>query len=580
MRISAISYSTKPYFTSKVAKIYNGQLPTGLDDKIDEFEETHDNAQKLGSGLFASAYLFNGTNYVIKESLPDEYSIRQNQDFFPESKALNLLPKDFKNSQQLVAHVQTEKDNYYLISTFVNGKARKYPEYPWNKTSFTELFKTLYTLDSYKIYHNDVNQSNCLVDDKNEVNMIDYQFAMEFSPFDSKNKDFFKTPKFMMPANAQMFEMASLPWYLRSMNKTAPKSEVRNTFKTYLDAKSMYARRRAMYLISTGFSENTDAIEYEMLQSKYFKNPSDDIINLEAKKLQLMYSYRKTFSLTDPNSKPDKNVVLALPSYIATATAAKDLILQAKQMQNKTSDKNLKKFLDYEIKFGEFWRKTMLEELGTNSYGRTWSWIDRNVKLNPKHLTKRDLTLNCDEYIDVEIDLPETDPLDDISGRIDASEKYPFASIKNIAGMITENNEHKKIYNINKDTRPEVQNKNNAIKDLSKQLFKQINELPTSVFSFNKDKYYLEDKYREYGLKGLKACNRQCYNTAIPNLMMAQYYASKLEKSKAQDKNKPIQDTTCADLAKQCGMLMEYYIKSDIPEKTLENTNDFEKFEL
>src|SRR5574344_644575 len=253
MRISAITYSTNPYFTSKVTHLYNGQLPNDLDNKIDEFEETHDNAKKLGSGLFASAYLINGTNYVIKESLPDEYSIKQNKNFFPESNALMLLPKNFKNSQQLVAHVQTEKNNYYLLSTFVEGKARKYPDYPWNKKSFTELFKTLYTLDSLKIYHNDVNQSNCLVDDNDEVNMIDYQFAMKFSPFDEENNDYFKTPNFMMPANAQMFEMANLPWYFRSMNKTASKAEIRNTFKNYLDPKSMYARRRAMYLISTGY---------------------------------------------------------------------------------------------------------------------------------------------------------------------------------------------------------------------------------------------------------------------------------------------------------------------------------------
>lgn len=576
MKISSINYLTKSqiYFNSRVKKVCSGKLPYELNDEIDNFEETHKNASELGSGLFATAYLLNGTNYVIKESFNDKYSKAQNRDFFPEAEALGSIPDNFKNSQKLVAHVQTEKNNYYLITTFMNGKAGKYPLNPWTPASYNQLFKTLFTLDTLGIYHNDVNQSNCLVDKNDEVNIIDYQFADKFQlPPSSKNEIYFKTPDFMMPANAQMFEMANLPWYIHSMSKNnAGKEEIRKTFKDYIEAKANYAHRRAMYLGSKNPYYYKESIDYELLQAKYFKNPTDDIINLQAKKLQLMYSFRKTFSLVDPNSKPDKNIISALPSYIATAKCAKDMILQAEKIKNNAKDPNLKKFMDYEIEYGKFWRNTMLKELGNNSSSSgTWSWIERNAQLSPKHLTQ---TFYYGEFGEYDEDLPEVDPQDDIGFKLKASEKYNFIPILNIGNLIA--NKKYEIYTTKPESRICILENKREIKKISEELIAQIKQKSNLSNSYDTELNNLTIKYIDFCEKGLIACKNELYNSAIPDLMMAQYYAAQIDKLKGESCSNKVSSR----LARECGDLLINYIKSPYYEKELEHVNDFDKISL
>ncbi|MBQ3641893.1 hypothetical protein II906_08230, partial [bacterium] len=311
MKISPINQNPNIKFKSKIKKVISGALTKSIADSVDIFEETHKNAKKLGSGLFATAYVLEPSGFVIKESLADNHAKAQNGCFYHEAKALAMIPPKMKQTQKLVALAQTEKDNYYLISTFIQGKSVRYPERPWSPHSFQSLFNVMFALDKEGIYHNDINQGNCLIDNRAEVNIIDYQFAEKFKIDDTrKNDKEFKTPYFMMPSNAQMFEMASLPWYFLSMEKTAKKQEIHDCFKTYLDIKSSYAQKRADYLASLG--SNPQKTEYESLQAKFFKNPSEDMINLQAKKLQILYSFRKTFSIIDNNSKNDKNIASAV----------------------------------------------------------------------------------------------------------------------------------------------------------------------------------------------------------------------------------------------------------------------------
>ena len=264
MKIAPIRINNLINFKSKVTNVFDGEISDELAQKIDDFEETHKGAKRLGSGLFATAYLLDGTNCVIKESLRSELARKQNQDFFPEAEALAMVPTTVQNSQRLVAHVKTEKNNHYLLSTFVEGEPASYPDNPWTKNSFDGLFDTLFALDREGIYHNDINEANCLIDDQHRASTIDYQFAQYFLINNSENEDNFKTKSNMMPSNAQMFEMASLPWYIKTMSETASPKEVRELFKTYLESKSKYAKQRAMYLQHVPNAK--EKAKYEFLQ--------------------------------------------------------------------------------------------------------------------------------------------------------------------------------------------------------------------------------------------------------------------------------------------------------------------------
>lgn len=579
MKIFPINLFNQANFKSRVKKVHGGTLPDGLADKIDAFEETHKNATELGSGLFATAYLLNDTNYVIKETLQDDYAREQNRDFFPEAKALASLPEYFDNTQKLVAHVQTEKNNYYLISTLVNGTETKYPEKPWTFKSLNGLLDTLYQLDVAGIYHNDVNQANCLVDNKGRVGTIDYQFAQNFSvDCDSTNSEEFKTPPFMMPSNAQMFEMASLSWYFRTMGKMASREELRESFKNYLEAKSIYAKQRGTYL--KGLSGYSEKAEYEMLQARYYKNPTDDMIDLQAKKLQIMYSFRKTFSIIDPNGKPDKNIVSALPSYICTAAFAKDMIDKAKQMKANTSDPLLKKFMDYEIKFGEYWRDEMIDELSANSDSGVWGWVERNAALSPKREGYMEYDENKHTYSYI-FGIPKGE---DLSEKFRASENLGFGAIEDIGSMISRPN--------TVSVRPI--DKNNGyvqdINDISEQLARQMALDKTSTTAPKIDAKMidyevLKQKFIEQSKKAILASRNNNYNAAIPNAMMAQYYGSLAQKalmgcSVNQDfidsQKKILGIRHNSRIAALSAKLLIDHIKSQGREKALENINVFD----
>ena len=436
MKISPITQNRFFNFGSKIKNVISGEVTEELAQKVDDFEETHKNAKMLGSGLFATAYILNGTNCVIKESLPTKLAKKQNDNFYPEAAALSRIPPSVVNTQKLIAHVLTQKGNFYLLSTFAEGAPASYPKHPWNKNSFDGLFETLFSLDKAGIYHNDINEANCLIDKNHKASTIDYQFARRFSNVDMDNYRRLKTPRIMAPANAQMFEMASLPWYIKSMSKTAPKKEVRNLFKSYLESKSQYAKQRALYLRQDPNCK--EKARYELLQAKYLENPTDEMIDLQAKKLQIMYSFRKTFSITDPNNNQDKNIASAIQSYIYTIAAAKDMENYANYLASKTYDLNLKEFLALEATFARFWCETMEADLGLEYSDGVYPWLQRNAELNLKHDIR--VVEEYDDYWG-----PSTYTVDhgiseeeDLSSNFEAAEHILPETIDDIAGLIIE----------------------------------------------------------------------------------------------------------------------------------------------
>ncbi len=518
MRISPITQNKFFNFRSKVTDVMHGDISDDLAQKIDDFEETHKNAKELGSGLFATAYVLNGTNYVIKESLPTKLARKQNDNFFPEARALEMLPPSVKNTQRLVAHVKTEKDNYYLLSTFVEGLPASYPSHPWNKNSFDGLFETLLSLDKAGIYHNDINQANCLIDKDHRASTIDYQFAQAFETTDSENPNKLKTSRMMAPSNAQMFEMASLPWYIRTMSKTAPRKEVRSLFKSYLESKSQYAKQRALYLRQD--PECRDMARYELLQAKYLENPTDEMIDLQAKKLQIMYSFRKTFSVTDPNSNQDKNIGSAIQSYIYTIAAAKDMENYANYLASKTYDLNLKEFLGLEAKFAHFWCDMMESELGLNKTEGVYPWLARNAELDLRH--KRTYVTQYDNegcwsyWQDDGISEDE-----DLSSNFKAAEIIQPETIDDIAGMIIENKSWSGTPALSTIQKEEIKA---LAKELKEKIEKDNNpERPSVINSDVIDFMIQKQKFINNSQNVVNYAEDENFNALIASAILAQY---------------------------------------------------------
>ncbi len=520
MRISPIIKNNFINFKSKVTNVYQGKICDELAQKIDVFEETHANARELGNGLFARAYVLNGTNCVIKESLPDESAKKQNASFALEADALEMLPATVKNTQRLIARVRTEKGNPYLLSTLVVGAPASYPNNPWNKKSFDGLFKTLFSLDEAGIYHNDINQANCLIAPNNEVSVIDYQFAEKFNINKTRdNVDKFKTKSTMMPSNAQMFEMASFPWYIRKMSKTTPKGEVRNTFKTYLQAKSEYAKARAFYLLENNYPGKMR--DYELLQAKFLENPTDEIIDLQAKKLHLMYSYRKTFSVIDANNNKDKNIGSAIQSYIYTIAVAKDMENYAKHLKTEAKDSDLKTFLQMEEDYAWFWRNMLTDELGLNKEDGVYSWLERNATLNLKHeyVIIDDYDINFGPYSYQE-DIGPSEK-ENLGENFQNLENIPPKTIDDIAGMI--------INDTALGIKPEFnQTQKNKISDLAIKLENKISKNDDSLQPDIVDEDVLnylnqKAKYIKSSKEVVELSKKENYNALISTALLAEY---------------------------------------------------------
>lgn len=386
MKISPINYryNNNINFTSKVTRVIHGSVPEDLREQVDIFEETNGkNAKKLGHGLFAEAYLINGTNCVIKKSKTGKAE-RINGDFSDEARALLNIPEGFSHAQNLIGNVETEDGNYYLLSTFMEGKIPNGETTKWDKESLGSILDSLAKLDCARVYHGDVSRCNCLITDKKDVNLLDFQYCDKFSietdDDHKKNASVYKVPYFIAPSNAQMFEESNFATYLSSIDE----SEARELFKTYLMEKSEYHKKRAEAFKAQG--ARPEIVEYDRLMAKYLKNPSDDMIYLQAKKLQVLSTHRYILSATDTRKQDDFYNIMSAPVYYLHAIEdSNEAAEYADNLIEQTNDEDLKKLLDYEKRDALFWRSMMKNELeGRHGNESVFNWVLRNAKRTPR----------------------------------------------------------------------------------------------------------------------------------------------------------------------------------------------------
>ncbi len=385
MRITpALAYYNDINFTSKVKRVINGSVTDEIKDQVDVFEETNgENAKKLGQGLFAEAYLINGTKCVIKRSKPGK-AVGINGDFSQEAKALLNIPDDLIHAQRLIGNVETEDKNFYLLSTFVDGKIPDGDKVKWDRTSLNSILSTLAKLDIAKVYHGDVSRCNCLITENGEVNLLDFQYCDKFKISGDENHKAnaqkYKVPYFIAPSNAQMFEESNFATYLSTLDET----DARLLFKTYLEEKSVYHKKRA-----EGFSKQgarPEIVEYDSLMSKYLQNPTCEMIKLQAMKLQILSTHRYILSAMDTRKQEDLYNIMSAPTYYLHAIDESNKMAQfASECAAKTNDKDLQKLLNYEKETALFWRSVMKNEFA-GRYGNSsaFEWILRNAKQEPR----------------------------------------------------------------------------------------------------------------------------------------------------------------------------------------------------
>ncbi len=316
----------------------------------------------MGEGIGGETYKFNHpklANIVIKRNKTG-YS----DDYAKEYKNLALIPTHIIGGQEAVARVNNLGE-HYLISTLVPGKCVS-RDNRYTEQHLKNLFNKMFELDKLGIYHGDLNGKNILLNSDNTVNFIDYQWTekiAEMNFFDSHKSQKCLLPLSEFPENAQMFEMASMPWYMDSFDTVAEKE---NFLKTYLKVKAKYHEKRYDYIkkITQNWpypsekSRIKQSLDSEQAKAEIYKNPDSDILKLEMKKLQFLSDYRDAYSHVDPNL-PGRNILAAPASYLCSISSVQDYRKEIDKLLSLSFSKTKNDYLKSMAEYGEYWYQNL-----------------------------------------------------------------------------------------------------------------------------------------------------------------------------------------------------------------------------
>lgn len=354
--------------------------------ELSKFDSGIDNASLLGEGKFGNAYRFKNSqlrNVVIKKSkkeYKDNYEL--------EYKNLVQVPNDKVGGQAAIARAYNPATKeYYMLSTMAEGKEiSNFNRYTDNH--LRSLFNKMFELDKLGIYHGDLNGKNILLTNSGDINFIDYQWSQivpKSNFFDSVKTEMLLLPASHFPENAQMFEMATIPYYLESIGSQRDKEQF---LKFYFKNKAQYHLKRCQYIKKVTqnwpyFSELSnirESIASEQAKANVYKNISDSILKLELKKFQFLSDYRDAYGHVDPNIF-DRNILSSSSSYLCSISAVQDFRKEVAKQLKTCVDSDMKTYLKAQQTYGDFWYNS-LRTFSSDTFDYVMRAITKNLKFD------------------------------------------------------------------------------------------------------------------------------------------------------------------------------------------------------
>lgn len=355
-------------FKSVYYENYNSKysnIRSKLERETERFFQNSSNVKKIGEGVNGETYKFSDWDlrkFVIKTTKPN-----CTDDYNKEYTNLMGIPVDKIGGQEAVARVyDSSKGRYGLISTMVEGKPASIIN-KYNDVHLRILFDKMFELDKSGIYHGDLNGNNILLNSSGNVNFIDYQwtqFVSKSNFYDMEKVKKMLLPKTVFPENAQMFEMASLPYYIEKL----PSSYEKESFlKKYLKNKSYYHDKRAKFiaaLVPNWYASEKHLIQQsqreESAKAKVLKNPDDSVIKLELKKIQFLSDYRDAYSHVDGNL-PNRNIIPSSSAYLCAMSSVQDFRKEVSKEMNKCYNSDKREYLRSLQIYGDYWYSNLKE---------------------------------------------------------------------------------------------------------------------------------------------------------------------------------------------------------------------------
>lgn len=360
MKVSPIK-KTNTTFKSSHFEDYNykyNYIRSKLEQQTEKFFKNRGSVTKIGEGVGGETFRFKDwdlNNFVIKTT-KSGYS----DDYKKEYDNLMQIPTDRIGGQEAIARVYDSSGKYGLISTLVSGKPASLTN-RYNDELLKNLFEKMFELDKAGIYHGDLNGNNILLNSSGKVNFIDYQWTQivpQINFYDSEKVIKMLLPKSVFPENAQMFEMASLPYYI---DKLWTSYEKESFLKNYLKAKAEYHNSRAKYIAKlepNWYSGEKHLIRKSLIEeeakTKIYRQPSDTVLKLELKKLQFLSDYRDAYSHVDSNL-PDRNIIPSSSAYLCAISAVQDFRRDVARELRFCTNSDMREYLNSLETYGEYW---------------------------------------------------------------------------------------------------------------------------------------------------------------------------------------------------------------------------------
>lgn len=341
-------------FKHKKPEILIGSLPDNLAETISDIIKNPNDYKPYGKGGTANVYKIQANNKTYAIKIAND---KHNTEMADGAAILEKLPEKMKKGGQKLYAYGKLNGREFLVTNLVHGTSDKPAVSKEQLKSL--LMDNILELDKAGIMHNDLWMPNIMVD-KNSVNLIDYDYAKMFNPLTSSDN---RVPgNISLNSNLFDFEMLGLETYINYLDKTNT-GEAKVFFKNYLEVKSEFHKKRAEFLENALKKEKTltpkdikrvkNSIEYEKALSAVFKNPDDDIMDLEAKRVQMLYS----FNWANKNAH-FKKPTDAAQCWMRTVIYAKQYEDSVISLSQTSDDENMQKYLGFQKEYAKFYTDT------------------------------------------------------------------------------------------------------------------------------------------------------------------------------------------------------------------------------
>ena len=244
---------------------------------------------------------------------------------------------------------------YKLEGDIANTKTN-----PITPKHIENLLQNFYFLDKAGFYHRNLSSPNIMFSKEGGVEFASMKDMTRFSMEDGKFVCSNNSPDFMMP-----FETTTLSRYVHNLkDKNAERAFIRE----YLTQKSEYNEFRAEHLKRNGFKDTDDAVMYETAQALAFKEPSDEVLDYFASKLEISRTksnatlmWHKAGGLFDGNVNPGERFasVVMLLEDLKNAYELRD---RAQMLSQTAETPQEQQYFAFEKEILDLWTKNIYED--------------------------------------------------------------------------------------------------------------------------------------------------------------------------------------------------------------------------